>query len=258
MTLIQSWEFNVLGVYDFNSPGNLADWFNLIRTRVKFVQGDFVEAGVFRGRSFLGTSLLLSELEKTKVIESRRINYGFDSFRGFPPIYSPKDSWHCFKNQFEEGKITKEHYSDVLKNWRYISDLKNITEPESRNLSTSGDFSENSIDALKMKINILGLGQNTKIVDGPFSETLIEKNLPKKVAGVLFDCDLYESYKLVLDVFWPRLVPGGWFYFDEYYSLKFPGARTAVDEFFADKGNQMIWNHTKRPREFERHWIIKK
>ena len=65
----------------------------------------------------------------------------------------------------------------------------------------------------------LDLDYSTKLVDGPFSLTMTNVNLPEKIAGVLFDCDLYESYKITLQKTWPRLVQGGWLFFDEYYSL---------------------------------------
>ena len=104
---------------------------------------------------------------------------------------------------------------------------------------------------------MLGLKPIVKLFDGSFEETMTDINLPPKIAGVLFDCDLYSSYKIGLNSMWPNLVKGGWFYFDEYYSLKFPGARVAIDEFFQDKQDQIEWFHKKRNRDFERHWIIK-
>jgi len=66
-----------------------------------------------------------------------------------------------------------------------------------------------------------------------------------KIAGVLFDCDLYSSNKTALECLWPYFVKRGWFYFAEYYLLKFPGARTAINEFFADKSQEISWFHKK-------------
>ena len=45
-------------------------------------------------------------------------------------------------------------------------------------------------------------------------------------------------------------------FFDEYYSLKFPGARLAIDEFFLNKKNKPQM-HEKKEREFER-WFVRK
>ena len=48
---------------------------------------------------------------------------------------------------------------------------------------------------------------------------------------VLIDADLFQSYATTLPVLWNRLNPGGTVYLDEYYSLKFPGPRIAVNAF---------------------------
>ena len=57
---------------------------------------------------------------------------------------------------------------------------------------------------------------------------------------------------------WDHLEEGGFIYFDEYYSLKYPGLRYAVNEFCNDRNI-----HPERvmacslPEEFER-WFIRK
>ena len=251
------WEYNVVGVYDYKSPGHLSDWYELVVKNIESTPGDLVEAGVFTGKSFIGTSLLLQELQSTKKLNRYVTNFGFDTFDGFPNVVSVHDEWENFENQFDTGIITKQHYEEVLKNWNYLKHLKNLKVPSSTNLSSSGDFSKNSIQLLNNKIKLLGLEKFVKIIDGPFDETMNNSNLPPKIAGVLFDCDLYSSYKTALERMWPYLVKGGWFYFDEYYSLKFPGARTAINEFFANKSQEIRWFHTKRDRDFERHWVIR-
>jgi O-methyltransferase len=47
---------------------------------------------------------------------------------------------------------------------------------------------------------------------------------------VLLDADLYEPIKAGLELFWPRMVPGGIILVHDYLH-GFPGARKAVDEF---------------------------
>ena len=49
------------------------------------------------------------------------------------------------------------------------------------------------------------------------------------------DVDIYSSYIECLDELYAKLVPGGVVVFDDYGSSKWPGAKKAVDEFFADK-----------------------
>ena len=57
-------------------------------------------------------------------------------------------------------------------------------------------------------------------------------------SAALIDCDLYCSYKQSLPFVWDKLSKGSYMFLDEYYSLKFPGARIATNEYFQDKLNE--------------------
>lgn len=48
---------------------------------------------------------------------------------------------------------------------------------------------------------------------------------------VLLDADLYAPIKTALEIFWPRLVPGGLLLVHDYLSTYYKGAKLAVDEF---------------------------
>ena len=79
---------------------------------------------------------------------------------------------------------------------------------------------------------------------------------PKSILGGIIDCDLYESYKIALNFIWPKLAKTNLLFLDEYYSLKFPGAKVAVDEFIKNKSALLIKNHENK-EDFER-WYLKK
>ena len=74
--------------------------------------------------------------------------------------------------------------------------------------------------------------------------------------GVWLDCDLYNSYRLALPFVWGKLMCGGYIHLDEYYSLKYPGVRIAVDEFFSGKEDKPRM-HGKRTMDFERWYVTK-
>ena len=148
---------------------------------------------------------------------------------------------------FEETKL---EFNQRLNN--------NKSSLEAKNISSSNDFSNNSYSFLKKKIKLLGL-KNIILIKGDFKKTIpsfFKKNTKKKVFAANIDCDLYDSYTTVLTHTWPRLNKNGIILLDEYYSLKFPGARIAADDFF--KINKIkpfkkkSWN-----TDFER-WYIKK
>jgi len=98
---------------------------------------------------------------------------------------------------------------------------------------------------------------NISLIAGPFEETMTDTaSGPDTIAAAILDCDLYGSYLTSLAYIWPRLSPGGIIYLDEYYSLKFPGARIAVDEFF-EGTTATLEGVSDEFNGFER-WIVSK
>jgi len=249
MQLNEDWEFNVLGVTNYRKPGKLDNYFRYILEHHDHIDGDLCEAGVFKGRSFLATGLLLKEIGSDKQV------YGFDSFQGFPPVQHENDDLAKFDDLLREGKISKDHYAKVKRNLQFRS-LSVKSPLSSENISLSSDFSAANIEELKQKIRFLEL-DNLHIVPGPFAETMAEsRTLPSKIMAALLDCDLYMSYKVALPFVWSRLAVGGYIWLDEYYSLKFPGARVATDEFFNGKADKPR-KHRREPGDFER-WYVEK
>lgn len=57
----------------------------------------------------------------------------------------------------------------------------------------------------------------------------------RKFAFVHIDVDLYAPTRAAFEFFYPRLVPGGVMVCDDYGFVSCPGARKAVDEFFAGR-----------------------
>lgn len=243
------WEFNVLEIYDYRKPGPLDLYFNFIRTQALILEGDIIEAGVYRGRTIIATALLLKEIGSYKKI------YGFDSFSGFPPILNQNDKRQAFDDLYYSGLITNDHYEAVQRNFKLKATLIS-SEANVSNISTSGNFDKTSRQLVERKIELLGL-DNIVLVEGSFSETMIESQSPDKIMAVMVDCDLYQSYIDTFHFTWPRLVRGGMYYLDEYFSLKFPGARIACEEFFKSKSHQMVKAPVISSDQFERWAALK-
>ena len=70
------------------------------------------------------------------------------------------------------------------------------------------------------------------------------------------DSDLYESYKTVLPFAYQSLVKGGYIHLDEYYSLKFPGAKIATDQF-VKKNKIKLYKNKTFTWEFDRYYLRK-
>jgi hypothetical protein len=251
--MMDDWEFSVLGMYNFNNHYknklNKREYFEFIKNNYDKLSGDILEVGVFNGGSLLSTALLLKELNSDKKV------YGFDSFSGFGNSYHNNDELEQFGILFKENKITESHYSDIKKNLE-LRNLVLSSQINKENISNSKDFSSVNLELLESKIDYLGL-DNIVLVKGFYEETMnITKFDDLKFMCCLMDCDLYQSHKLALKFLWPKLIKSGYIYFDDYYSLKFPGSRIAVNEFFENK-KQKPKSHIKEDNDFERWFVIK-
>jgi len=248
MNLQEDWEFNVLQIYNYKSTGKLDGYFNFIRKNHHKMDGDVCEIGVYRGFSIIATALLLKELGSDKKV------YGFDSFSGFPS-YHENDDLKMFEELYSNGLISERHFKSYKLNMQHKGFMSDSSVSPST-ISSSLDFSSTSKPLLEKKIEYLGL-DNVVLVDGDYKNTM-KKDMCKnnKFMSALIDCDLYESHKIAMSFVWSRLVKGGYMYLDEYYSLKFPGARIAINEFFYDKIERPEMYPCKA-MDFERWFVLK-
>jgi O-methyltransferase len=82
--------------------------------------------------------------------------------------------------------------------------------------------------------------QDVFFVPGYFPESCAQIELPREIVLAHLDCDLYEPTKAGLELFYPRVVPGGMIIVHDYSSGFWPGITKAVDEFFADRSERPI------------------
>lgn len=225
-----TWEFNTLGVYDPAGPGKLASVLSWLEREGWNVPGDIIEAGCFRGRTLLAFALFLRERGIDKKV------YGYDTFSGFPPVYHAYDHVSQFGVLHEQGRISDAHFAMVKRNQEIKAALRKSVDADA--ISSSGDFSDTSREALEAKIAFLSLEDYVVLVQGTFEDTMRAGRAdgPAQICAASLDCDLYSSYEVALPFIWERAAPGALLYLDEYFSLKFPGARIAVDVFAAEHG----------------------
>jgi hypothetical protein len=81
---------------------------------------------------------------------------------------------------------------------------------------------------------------NCFYVKGRFPESIEAPLRERQYALVSLDCDLYEPMKAGLDFFYPRMTRGGIFLLHDYSSLRWNGAKRAVDEFCAGSGEFVV------------------
>ena len=264
--IINEWIFGALEIQNHNLDAYSQDrfWFNHFRDNHQTIEGDVFEFGVYRGGSLISLALL------AKRLGSRKHFYGFDTFGGFPEgEYHPNDSLEQFA---EHNGFNKQHIRDAyllqnIKIPRDFSMLKGNQETDSDRLKSklellgkSGTFSENSLEHVRKKLELIGL-DNVTLVPGKFSETIerfVNSNGKSiKVFSANIDCDLYQGYLDCLPFLCDNLSQGGYIHLDEYHSLKYPGPRIAVDQYLSRTSNLKLISNNVRTGEFPRYAIVK-
>ena len=101
----------------------------------------------------------------------------------------------------------------------------------------TGDFADTSLPAVQ---RTLAGHDRVHLVPGLFPQTagVIED---RKFALAHVDVDIYQSVLDCSEFFYPRMSPGGAIVYDDYGQRSCPGARKAVDEFYADKAEHPIY-----------------
>jgi O-methyltransferase len=190
----------ILGIADISYRPNFAALANAIDQTLR-LKDNIIECGVYRGCTLLGMAhrLALRGIRDAQLI-------GCDSFEGFP------------------APTTEDALSDGSFHERALQ----------------GVYHDTSYEKLSAQISALGFVQNIKLLKGFFDQTLLELG-DLRFKLVHLDCDLYQSYVTCLDFLYPRVVPGGYMIFDEYdlAAPAYPGARKAIDQFFADKPEKL-------------------
>lgn len=160
------------------------------------VVGDIVECGVWRGGSMMVAGARLLELGDTK-----RVLYLYDTFSGMPKPIKKDFMLRQNKPALEEWKEKKE----------------------------GREWFNASMDEVKQNLRKVGYPR-TQLVEGKVEDT-IPGTVPKKIAILRLDMDMYEPTKHALRHLFPLLSSGGVLILDNYGDWM--GERDAVDEYFA-------------------------
>lgn len=138
----------------------------------------------------------------------RRRIYACDSFEGFMPDE--------FERQKQSGMVEAESDAFTSTNYAYV----------------------------QRKLKALGLNSAIIPVKGYFQDTL--KGIPGPFCYALIDCDLEESVEYCGRALFPKLSPGGWMVFDDYFSQEYKGVRYAVDRFVQEYRSQIEFDEPRR------------
>ena len=236
---LYDWFTNSLSLPSLKNDLPLGPYFNFIRNKVKNIPCDIVEFGVFRGDYIIATAILLKRCKiKKKII-------GFDTFKGFLKK-NKKDNVSTFKKLYFQKKISHKHYS-----W-----IKLREEALKLKLIQNHQWKSTSFNFVKKRIKKFKLQKDIQLIRGDISKSVFKIKKNQKYAAVFMDCNLYEPHISALNHCWKHLSKKGRIFLDDYFSLKYPGARIAVNEF-CEKNKLKIKKVKLYPGDFERHFIEK-
>jgi O-methyltransferase len=111
------------------------------------------------------------------------------------------------------------------------------TVDNSKDLHKEGDFKDTDMNSVA---RYLADCKNVHIYEGLFPETG-KAIADKKFCLVHIDADIYRSIKESSEFFYPRMVEGGIIIYDDYGAPSCPGAKIAVDEFYKDKQESLLY-----------------
>jgi O-methyltransferase len=108
------------------------------------------------------------------------------------------------------------------------------------NFHKKGDFRETGAD--RVRAGLSKLGNNFEMHVGFFSDTIpaMSADASLKFSFAHIDADLYDSILEALEFIYPRTSAGAVIIFDDYGAPTCLGAKKAVDEFFADKKEDIV------------------
>jgi len=106
------------------------------------------------------------------------------------------------------------------------------------NFHKEKDFDNTDFESVKTYLEKF---DNTFVLKGffPQENSSIIKN--QKISMAHIDVDLYQCYLDCLEFIYPRMSIGGIMVFDDYKEKTCLGAKKAIDEFFKNKRESLIW-----------------
>ncbi|MFO0735181.1 MAG: TylF/MycF/NovP-related O-methyltransferase [Labilithrix sp.] len=101
-------------------------------------------------------------------------------------------------------------------------------------LHTAGDFADTSLESVRKFV-----GNSAEYHQGFFPATAAGLE-DTRFSFAHVDVDIHQSVADCCSFFYPRMTPGGVMVFDDYGWTSCPGAKRAVDDYFADKPEPVL------------------
>jgi O-methyltransferase len=144
------------------------------------------------------------------------------------------DFWECGVYKGGTAIMLKSVISSLSKKQLHLFDtFSGMPETNANydNYHRHGDFSDTTLEMVRARVgNDVNIFYHPGLIPDTFSGLEAER-----IAFAHVDVDIYQSVTDCCRFIYPRVSAGGFMVFDDYGFPTCAGARTAVDEFFADK-----------------------
>lgn len=119
--------------------------------------------------------------------------------------------------------------------------------PKDMLLEIDGDhwdkYANNSLARVK---GFLSKFDNFEFHPGIFPDTSAELDPQERFCLVNVDLDIYHPTLAACEFFYPRIVAGGIMVLNDYHAPRCKGATKAIDEFFSDKPEEILFPVSER------------
>jgi O-methyltransferase len=105
----------------------------------------------------------------------------------------------------------------------------------SKDIHQSGNFSDTSLEAVRKRVESVISDKSMVEYHKGFIPASFQGVETGKLSFCHIDLDLHRAIADACEYAYPKLQTGGFILFDDYGFPSCPGAREAVDDFFADK-----------------------
>ena len=151
-------------------------------------------------------------------------------------LHVPGDFWECGVYKGGTARLLAERLAASDKRLHLFDTFGGMPATGPEDLHGEGDFADTSPAAVCERV---GHADRVKFHVGRIPGTFVVGDA-SPIAFAHIDVDIYRSILDCCAEIYPRLTPGGIMVFDDYGFPSCPGARKAVDEFFADKPEQPL------------------
>lgn len=194
---------------------------------------------LYVGKANLGRFMAISEIVKQSLSVPGHIAE-FGSWKGANLMFMAK-----LLNLWDP------HGNKIVHCFDSFEGLTTFTNQDGSSDSQKGEYA-GQLDELRQLIELYELQDNIDIHVGLIQDTLpkiIEEQPQLSFSLVYCDTDLYEPTKLILSELHKRLMPGGFFVFDQWNDSRWQGEGSAVNEFIQELGDVYEPIHVQGARQ---------